>query len=517
MGISARIATWKGFPLAFLGYGFLYAWGYVSWCTESLATRSVSGAGYDPSWLVSAIVVPFALLALALVGRRVDLEHNKTPYVAAPASAIVGTVFSVVYQHVPNEGVALLLAALSGLGTGIGSALFNMLWGIALSRLNIATLEVAVPVSFIVSTLCTLVAPSLAMVPALVVALLLVGLCTVSLAWCRHRLAQGAVGAQWLEETRPSPHSAPVAEDVPGIARMLAFGIAAWTIMNIVPMEGPTGGLSIGIDASGAVGYLLAIVVALTIIRYAVRVDFQALALMTLPLLVLSLTLLAAGGTALPFWANALNVALNSCCEIILLLFFVRIAQARSEPRAFWLALGSSASYLGVLLGQVGSVLCVRSGIAADNLSLLCLTVVCVYTFAMLLIPQRAGEASTSAQEHPAFENMPRTAASLGGPGYRPRYIGADAEVGANAPQSSPDAISLACIRLAEKFQLSTRETEICSFLAHGRSQTYIRDALFLSKNTVATHVRRLYVKLGIHSKQELIDLVETTLIYIDD
>ena len=49
----------------------------------------------------------------------------------------------------------------------------------------------------------------------------------------------------------------------------------------------------------------------------------------------------------------------------------------------------------------------------------------------------------------------------------------------------------------------------MCEYLARGRSQAYIRDALFLSKNTVATHTRRLYAKLGVHSKQELIDLVE--------
>ena len=49
----------------------------------------------------------------------------------------------------------------------------------------------------------------------------------------------------------------------------------------------------------------------------------------------------------------------------------------------------------------------------------------------------------------------------------------------------------------------------MCELVARGRSQAYIRDALFLSKNSVATYVRRLYAKLDVHSKQELIDLVE--------
>lgn len=45
--------------------------------------------------------------------------------------------------------------------------------------------------------------------------------------------------------------------------------------------------------------------------------------------------------------------------------------------------------------------------------------------------------------------------------------------------------------------------------LAQGRSRPYIRDALILSKNTVATHIRHIYEKMGIHSQQELIDLAQ--------
>ena len=45
--------------------------------------------------------------------------------------------------------------------------------------------------------------------------------------------------------------------------------------------------------------------------------------------------------------------------------------------------------------------------------------------------------------------------------------------------------------------------------LAQGRSQPYIRETLFLSKNTVSTHIRHIYRKLDIHSKEELIDLLQ--------
>ena len=44
-------------------------------------------------------------------------------------------------------------------------------------------------------------------------------------------------------------------------------------------------------------------------------------------------------------------------------------------------------------------------------------------------------------------------------------------------------------------------------FLARGWRRPYIREKLFISKNTVATHIRLIYGKLDIHSKEELIDL----------
>ena len=42
-----------------------------------------------------------------------------------------------------------------------------------------------------------------------------------------------------------------------------------------------------------------------------------------------------------------------------------------------------------------------------------------------------------------------------------------------------------------------------------GRTGAYIAETLVISENTARGHVRRLYTKLGVHSRQELIDLVE--------
>ena len=79
------------------------------------------------------------------------------------------------------------------------------------------------------------------------------------------------------------------------------------------------------------------------------------------------------------------------------------------------------------------------------------------------------------------------------------------AEAGSDALEHS---LMVGCELLQKKFGLSDRETEIAFLLARGYSRPYIREKLFISKNTVATHIRHIYGKLGIHSKEELIDLV---------
>ncbi len=56
---------------------------------------------------------------------------------------------------------------------------------------------------------------------------------------------------------------------------------------------------------------------------------------------------------------------------------------------------------------------------------------------------------------------------------------------------------------------LTDRETEIFLLLAQGRTSPYISGELLIGVNTVNTHKRRIYQKLGVHDKQELIDMVE--------
>lgn len=70
------------------------------------------------------------------------------------------------------------------------------------------------------------------------------------------------------------------------------------------------------------------------------------------------------------------------------------------------------------------------------------------------------------------------------------------------------DRISKQCEAMRVHYRLSARETEVMEHIARGDTVPRIASELEVSENTVRTHAKRIYTKLGIHSKQELGDLI---------
>lgn len=72
------------------------------------------------------------------------------------------------------------------------------------------------------------------------------------------------------------------------------------------------------------------------------------------------------------------------------------------------------------------------------------------------------------------------------------------------------DTVSAGCAVAVERYGLSRREAEVLDLLARGRDVPYVAEELVISKNTVRTHTKSIFAKTGVHSRQELIDLVES-------
>lgn len=100
-------------------------------------------------------------------------------------------------------------------------------------------------------------------------------------------------------------------------------------------------------------------------------------------------------------------------------------------------------------------------------------------------------ESGDHAQGAPHSASSGSTAATRDGAAFRDRF-----------------SKQMAAVR--EFYGLSAREAEVAELIARGNTVAHIAELLFVSENTVRTHSKRIYVKLDIHKRQELIDLVES-------
>ena len=100
-------------------------------------------------------------------------------------------------------------------------------------------------------------------------------------------------------------------------------------------------------------------------------------------------------------------------------------------------------------------------------------------------------ESGDRAQGAPHSVSSGSTAATRDGAAFRDRF-----------------SKQMAAVR--EFYGLSAREAEVAELVARGNTVAHIAELLFVSENTVRTHSKRIYVKLDIHKRQELIDLVES-------
>lgn len=76
-------------------------------------------------------------------------------------------------------------------------------------------------------------------------------------------------------------------------------------------------------------------------------------------------------------------------------------------------------------------------------------------------------------------------------------------EPGDPKPEQSPVAT------LAARFDLSERESQVLTQISQGSSMAAMAQALDISQNTIKTHVKHVYKKLGVHSRQEVLDLLQ--------
>ncbi len=75
---------------------------------------------------------------------------------------------------------------------------------------------------------------------------------------------------------------------------------------------------------------------------------------------------------------------------------------------------------------------------------------------------------------------------------------------------TSERSLETRCTQIIEHYRLTPREADVLIYLAYGRSSTYIAKELHVSTETVKVHIKHIYEKTGIHSRNELLNMVQS-------
>lgn len=473
-------------PARLLGFGLIYAWGICLWDIPLSASANATALQTDPAWLLSAVLTPFSCIVIALAGRSRELAEFRSLYAVGPTLCAVGTV-ALIGCGYTEEWTRVACTLIAGIGTGCGPAFMVVLWGCLFARVETSIVETVIPASFVATLLCALVFPTM---PAPLAAIAVTALPLASgllLVLSRNGLRRQVIPAEDMTSFRP------MAVTPFTVARMMAAVFVLYTLGCAAPAESPVE-LATSAEAYTTVaGMLFAVTLSVGIVLFAHRISVASLyRWITVPFVV-GIVATPVDNELAAFIARVLMNAVFTGIEIITMLYFIRLSQRTRLSATFYVGLGAAASYGGVLVGySMTSILQAGTHSPAGE-TFDCLIMLGAFSLTSLLVPRRDATLESKEGTLPANDDA----------------AAHDAQVVTTSYVDELDAVIEHRRAIGRAHGLSNRETEIFLMLAQGRSRPYIRDSLYLSKNTVATHIRHIYEKLDIHSRQELIDLVE--------
>ena len=534
---SARVIGRLGSPIMLrrFGWAFLLAWVFCVFYTEAVegytggrwAELGLGGPGAQV--LFSGLPVFSSIVMLAAI---VCLEKRLGPPVAhpslfwlAPSATALST--PLLFWGTGEAVSTMALFVLGALLTGVGSGFMWVMWGEYYAKVSQADVEFLAPVSAIVAAVLVLLVSSMSgwVAVALVTAFPLLSGFSLALSWRdvqEHGASAEHHGPQEQQAYR-SAHDRAKDSPLAALGSLGRIGLGIVVACLFVCLEGafwevPERGV-LPFQLVVLASIVLMAVVAVASTMGPRRVSLSFLYRWMCPLLVAgfaALILFDGGLGAYLAYAVAIAARFGFC--LITQMFFARFAAMGKTTAVQSFGLGWIFVHLGDFLGillyvavgaGLGAGLFAAAQVAA--LSIVVLVAVTMFvlnderSFSLDPAAPRAGVAEAAGACAPAVPAASQR--STADPGLAP----ADpqpAEGSATSDGEPADQLGLRIRSLAREHELTPREVEVFDLLARGRSIPYVRDALFISKETAATHAKHVYAKLGVHSRQELIDLV---------
>ena len=471
--------------LKYLGFGFCYAWGHLMWQTPAPHSIQMSTNGINPIWLLFAMLCPLISICIYMVGKQHEILRYRWLIVVSPISVAFGTALTFLSYAAPLGGLQYFLSCAAGILLAFGSTLLPVLWMTVLSMLKVHHMEVIVPASFVVTLVCAIVFPFATEAIRLVLVCCLPIFAGITL-WMSWKEVLQSSNSEDMGQKKPISKltSSILIRSNMGIALILILSNIIGCFFFILDAE-HSSIIQGNVSLSAIFATALSLFVALAISRFSKPVNMGSFYKFLLAPMLLGVGLKGIGGHVLDEIAMADFTYVFIAATVVGTFYAIRSARLSGFTVARtsgWLSICAS---VGNLIGGIAPY--ITTGINGQgwlSMPTICFAFVALSAAAILFFP--------------SLDEMAPCLKSNGS--QNGKADAAKEEV----PHESPSSM------IQQRFNLTPRETEIAELLLRGRSQVYIRDLLFISQNTVNSHVKSIYKKLDIHSKQELFDLAES-------
>lgn len=455
--------------VATLGFGLLQGARLLD-----LNTGPYSPSPYALVGLVADGLTFLVVAVLSYVGR---IDRAKPLFVTA---VVVSSIYAVLVASGNTNDIALIaMQVTAGMGWSLSILCWMEVFTSYRPRLSLPLIAVA----YLIDTLLPPLTSSLFPGGRSIMLLASFVLSTVALLWC---LRNNAFVAQQMKESVAPATS--MAEALSRTKRAVAGTFAFSLICGFVIELDIHNNLQYAqTDLTGLFGIIAAVAMLAVLLVAKPRkanIDYitpiTALCLVTI---LLYRSLNVADGHV----AGSLMTAFLISFYVLLWLMFISEANERKLPAFFLLGLALGVARLSVALGRFAAQTLLEQTGVDPQLALVGSVWLLVATLALMFC------------SYLRYASKRDAAGDAGAP-----------EEAAGAPLAHLSAGD-ALVQMKSTYELTNREFEVIEEFAAGRSARAIAERFTLSEHTVKTHLRHAYAKMDVHSRQELLDLIEET------
>ncbi len=492
MSITKAINLSKTIRWHHLGFSFLWAILFTGLVYPASAT-----SGEMLTLSTTQLLCTVLILVVLSIRERVDNLQSYQQALAIVLGVLlavgVGLFYVAFYLLAPGSVFRTSCVVVSGALLGLSSGAFYALWQAYYTSEGASRTALYIPLSAVTSAVLAFVMRPLSLAGTIVFAAVVFPvLATISL---RKALAEIVLPAQYK-----APRLRKVMADLWRPVVCVSSVAFVWKFIS-----GILENASASVFFEALVGFAAAALIIALIELFSDR-GFRVLGsyqmLFPLMLLVLPLPVFFGGEyyslllVILMFGFETVNLLLIITCAVY--------ANNREVQAIPVYALCLCPVYLAMILGDLLSTY-LGAPFAAGTVSVGGIMFVGLYVLSATMFVVSWANGRASMQPVAAAEERPVEATQkVSEEQTEPSLLSGDSGVSRPSPQDFESKLAL----MATENPLSNREVEIAALIARGHSAASIARRLYISENTVRGHVKNVYRKLEIHSKQQLIDLL---------